>query len=89
MSITEMETKARELKELKLMQEELTDEITTLEDALKAGMGGREQVVAGAYKLTWKPVTASRIDTRSLQKALPDVAERFTVTNTYRRFQVA
>ena len=89
MSIMEMESKARELKEFKRMQEELTDEITALEDALKAAMGDSEQVVAGGYKITWKPVTSARIDTTALKKALPDVAERFTKTSIYKRFQIA
>ena len=89
MSIIEMEAKAHELKELKRMQEELTDEITALEDALKAAMGDSEQITAGAYKLTWKPVTASRLDTTAFRAALPDVAARFTKTTTTRRFIVA
>ena len=88
MSIMEMERKARELKELKLMQEELTAEITTLEDALKAVMGDQEQIIAGAYKITWKPVIASRIDTTAFKAALPDIAARFLKSSTTRRFCV-
>ena len=52
-------------------------------------MGDRETIQAGEYKITWKPVTASRLDTVALRKALPDVAERFTHTTTTRRFCVA
>ena len=89
MSMIEMERKAHELKELKRMQEELTDEITALEDVLKAAMGDSEQMIAGAYKLTWRPVTASRLDTAAFKAALPDVAARFTKTTTTRRFLVA
>ena len=88
MSIMEMEYKARELKELKLMQEELAYEITALEDALKAAMGDQEQITAGAYKITWKLVTASRIDTTAFKAALPDIAARFLKTRTTRRFCV-
>ena len=40
-------------------------------------------------KVTWKPVTSSRLDAAALRKALPDVAERFTRTTTTRRFTVA
>lgn len=35
-----MEDKIRELQELKRMREELEAEITAIEDAIKAGMGG-------------------------------------------------
>jgi len=89
MSINEMENKAKELKELTRMQEELTAEISTLQDAIKAAMGDQEQLVAGAYKITYKPVTSSRLDTTALKKALPDIAERFTKATTTRRFVIA
>ena len=88
MSIMEMESKARELKELERMQEELTAEMEALKDALKAAMGDQEAVTAGAYKITWKPVTSSRLDTKALKAALPDVAARFTTSSTTRRFCV-
>lgn len=86
MSIMELEAKARDLMELRRMQEELTAEIETLQDAIKAHMGEQEQITAGAFKITWKPVTTSRLDTAALKKALPDVAAAYTKTTTARRF---
>lgn len=83
-----METKIRELQELKRMREELEAEITALEDAIKAGMGEREELTAGAYKVTWKPVASRRIDTAAMKKALPDVCERFMRETIVRRFCV-
>lgn len=83
-----MEAKIRELQELKRMREELEAEITALEDAIKAGMGEREELTAGAYKVTWKPVTSRRIDTAAMKKALPDVCERFMKETVVRRFCV-
>lgn len=83
-----MATKAQELQELKRMREELETEITAIEDAIKAAMGNQEAVMAGAYRITWKPVTSSRIDTAALKKELPDIAARFTKTTTARRFCV-
>lgn len=50
---------------------------------------GGEELRAGEYRITWKAVTASRLDTAALKKALPDVVERFTKTTTSRRFCVA
>lgn len=83
-----MEDKIRELQELKRMREELEAEITALEDTIKAGMGEREELTAGAYKVTWKTVTSRRIDTAAMKKALPDVCERFTKETVVRRFCV-
>ena len=88
MSIKEMETKARELQELKRMREELDAEIEAAKDAIKAAMGDQEAGTAGAYKITWKPVESSRIDSKALKAALPEIAARFTVTSMTRRFCV-
>jgi len=78
-----------DLQELKRMQEDLETEISALTDAIKAEMGEAELLTAGPYKVTWKPVTTSRIDTAALKKALPDVAAQYTRTTTARRFLVA
>ena len=89
MSINEMEAKARELRQLQALIEEAQAEAETIKDAIKAAMGDSESIQAGEYKITWKAVTSSRIDTTALKKALPDVAERFTKETTSRRFCVA
>ena len=88
MSIHELESSVRELQELRRMKEELETEISTLEDAIKSEMGDREQLTAGAYRIDWKTVVTSRIDTTALKKALPDIAERFMKQTTTRRFYV-
>ena len=89
MSINEIEAKARELRQLQVLIEEAQAEAEAIKDALKAAMGDSESIQAGEYKITWKAVTSSRIDTTALKKALPDVAERFTRETTTRRFCVA
>ena len=89
MSINEITTKARELKELKRMQEELAAEITAIEDAIKATMGDSEELIAGEYKITYKTVSSSRFDSKGLKAELPEIAERYTVKTSYRRFVVA
>ena len=86
MSIKELESKARELQELKRMREELDAEIEAAQDAIKAAMGDSESLSAGAYRITWKPVESARLDAKALKTALPDVAARFTITSTVRRF---
>ncbi len=86
MSIKELESKAQELQELKRMKEELEAEIEAAQDEIKAAMGDQEAITAGAYKITWTPVTSSRLDGKALKAALPDIAARFTITSTARRF---
>ena len=89
MSINEMERKARELRQLQALIEEAQQEAETIKDAIKAAMGDAEEIRAGEYRITWKPITSSRIDTTALKKALPDLAAQFTKTSAVRRFSVA
>ena len=86
-----IETKAQELKELQRMAEELNAEITTLQDEIKATMTAQntDTLTAGAFKITWKQITSTRLDGKALKAALPEIAERFSKTNTTRRFVVA
>lgn len=77
MSTTELETKVRELRQLQALIDEATAEAET------------EELRAGEYKITWKPVTASRLDSKALRAAAPELVERFTKTTTTRRFCVA
>ena len=88
MSNKEMESKARELRQLQALIEEAQQEDEALKDALKAAMGSAESVTAGEYKITWKNVTSSRIDTGALKKAMPEIAAAFTRETTVRRFCV-
>ena len=52
-------------------------------------MGDSEELRAGEYKITWKSVTASRLDAAALRKALPEIAAQFSKPTTTRRFCVA
>jgi hypothetical protein len=89
MSTHEIEAKCRELRELLSLIDEAQTEADAIRDALKAAMGDTEELRAGEYKLTWRPVTTSRLDTKALRAALPDVAARFSRESTTRRFCVA
>lgn len=89
MSTNELESKCRELRQLQNLIEEAQAEAEVIKDAIKAAVGDSEAVQAGEYRITWKSVTSSRLDTAALKAALPEVAERFTRTSTTRRFCVA
>ncbi len=89
MSNRELQAKAKELKELKRMADELEAEITAIEDQIKAAMGTQEEITAGEYKITWKSVSSSRFDAAGFKKAHADLAALFTKTTTTRRFTVA
>lgn len=91
MSINEMESKVKELRELRRMAEELAAEIDSIQDSIKQHMDaeGVDTITGTDWKVTYKAVTSSRLDTTALKKALPDLAQQFTKTTTARRFCVA
>ena len=88
MSNPTLESTIHEILDLKRMREELDATITALEDSIKAVMGDEEILTAGAYKVSWKTFTSSRVDTTALKKAMPDVAAQFTKQTTARRFAI-
>ena len=88
MSINEITVKLTELKEIRNMIEELTADADAITDEIKTYMGDTEVLLSGPYKVTYKPVTTSRIDTTALKKELPDIAARYTKQTTTRRFTV-
>ena len=88
MSTPTLESTIHEILDLKRMREELDAAITALEDSIKAVMGNEETLTAGAYKVSWKTFTSSRVDTTALKKALPEVAAAYTKTTTGRRFSI-
>ena len=89
MSTHELESKIRELRQLQALIEEATAEAETIKDTIKAAMGDAEELRAGEYKITWKAVTSSRLDSKALRAAAPELVERFTRITTTRRFCVA
>lgn len=89
MSERELTAKIKELREMQRMAEEAAAIAEAIKDELKALMGEAEELTAGEYKITWKTIKSSRMDTAALKKAMPDVAAAFTKETTTRRFVVA
>ena len=48
-----------------------------------------DAITTGAFKVTWKAVTSTRIDTTALRKDLPEIWQEYGKTTTTRRFSVA
>ena len=91
MSINEIDSRVKELREPRRMADELAAEIESIQDSLKEQMQARGlDTLSGAdWKITWKPVMSSRLDSTALKKALPEIAERFMKSTTNRRFVLA
>ena len=91
MSISEMDSKVKELRELHRMAEELAAEIDSIQDSIKRHMDaqGVDTISGTDWRVTYKAVNSTRLDTAALKKALPDLAAQFTKTTAARRFCIA
>ena len=69
MTMNELTSRVRELKELKTMANELAAEIASLEDSLKAEMTARDtdELAVDVFKVRWTKVVSSRFDNKTFQ----------------------
>lgn len=86
-----LDSQIHELRELRRMADELAAEMESITDSIKRHMDAEsvDTLNGTDWKVTYKAVTSSRLDTTALKKALPDLAAQFTKTSTVRRFSVA
>lgn len=91
MSQNELSAKIRELRELRRMADEIAAEIDGITDTIKNRMDAAQvdTLSGNDWKVTYKAVTSSRLDTSALKKALPDIAAQYTKTTTTKRFLIA
>lgn len=91
MTTVELNAKVRELRELRRMADELSGLIEAAQDEIKAEMTAQatDTLTGPDWKVTWKSVTASRLDTTAFKKAMPDLAAQFTKASVSRRFVLA
>ncbi len=91
MSKHELESKVAELRELRRMADEIAAEIAATEDSLKAYMSekGAEELHGIGFRITWKPVTTTRLDGKSLKAEMPELWTRYSKQTTARRFILA
>ena len=90
MSVNEMHSTIKELKEWKLLKEEAEAKIAELETAIKDEMRATEQqkMVVGEYKVSLATVTSNRVDSKALQENRPDIYSLFVKATTYERLTV-
>lgn len=91
MTTNELEKKVNDLRELRRMADELSAEITAIEDAIKADMTAKntDSLFGASFKITWKEVVSNRLDSKALKSDLPELYERYSKATSSRRFIVA
>lgn len=91
MSKKKLQEKVQELVSLREMAAELADEISTLEDEIKATMSaqGVDTLEAGKHTIRWAVVKSSRFDSRAFRETYPSIYDQYTKSTEVRRFTVA
>ena len=91
MSITELNQTAHDLMSVRSMIAELEAEAEALTDKIKGVMveRGEETLTGDGWRASWKNVTSSRLDSKALKAAMPEVVEQFTKTTTTCRFTIS
>ena len=90
MTTQELTRTVRELKELKAMAADLTAEITTLEDILKAEMTARntDSLTVDVFTIRWTPVISQRFDSKAFQSTHADLYQQYSKPVETRRFSI-
>ncbi|MBR2029177.1 MAG: hypothetical protein IKA10_09380 [Oscillospiraceae bacterium] len=91
MSNTELNIKLRELKELKIMQDELQNEIDSLQDEIKSYMTAAQidTLNVDVFKVTYKEVTSSRFDSVAFKKTHSELYNQYLKQTVTKRFVLA
>nr|DAG70318.1 MAG TPA: Exonuclease [Caudoviricetes sp.] len=86
-----LDTIMAELAQYIRMQEEASAMVESLKDQLKEHMdaAGVDTLAGLDYKITYKAVTSSRLDSKALKADQPDLYAKYTKQTTARRFCLA
>ena len=90
MSINELTSKIRELKELKTMSTELEAEINTIEDEIKNHMtaNNKEEMIVDVFTVRYTTVNSSRFDSTAFKKTHADLYGQYTKQTSTKRFSI-
>ena len=91
MSITNIEAKVAELKELESFIAEINEEAEAIRDAIKQEMMNRnvEELEAGQYIIRWTNVTTNRFDSANFKKNLPELYKEYLKQSISKRFSIS
>ena len=91
MATNELISKLNDLAQLRRLADDLDAEITAIQDEIKAHMAAAQTdtLTAGAFRVVWKSVTSTRIDTAALRRELPEIWQEYGKTTTTKRFTVS
>ena len=90
MSTNYLQAKIKELKELQRMQEELDQEITSIQDEIKQEMSlrGTDELTTGEYRIRWTEVISNRFDSKAFKEKYQELYNQFNKQIQSKRFSI-
>ena len=74
---------------IKAIEDDVNKQKNLLENQLKAMLGEAECAKSrNGFSVSWKEAVSTRLDTATLKKEQPDIAAKYTIKSSYRRFSV-
>lgn len=91
MSVNEITSKVEHIKTLQTMIDELSAELESVKDEVKAEMTaqGVEEMTVSCFKIRYKEVTSNRFDSTAFKKTHADLYEQYCKQTTSKRFSIA
>ena len=85
-----LQNRIMKLKELEAQRERIEKEAEKIRQEIKEDMEEKqvEEMVAGAYIIRWKTVVSSRLDSKALKLALPEIYKQYCRAGESRRFSI-
>lgn len=86
----QMDERLAQLRRCRHAMDALKKESEAIETEVKAELEARgvEQVETPHYKVSWRAVTSTRLDTKALKAERPEIYARYASETTARRFTV-
>ena len=91
MSTTEITSKIENIKTLQTMIDELTADMETIKDQVKAEMTARgvEEMAVSCFKVRYKEVSSSRFDSTEFKKTHQELYDQYCKKTVSKRFSIA
>ncbi len=91
MTLTVIQAKCKEYREMKRLAEEAQTAADSIADELKALMleTGESKMTFGEYRVTYGDYTRKDIDKKALQEEQPEAYATYLKETSYKRFSIA
>ena len=86
-----IDNRIKKLQAIEARQKELEKQADIIRSELKAELeaNGEDEHDTGSFVIRWKEVISSRLDSKALKKAFPDIYGQFVRQTGIRRFTIA